>query len=61
VTVDQLATWTQATSGVEWVPLKDTVESIRMVKDETEIEAMRRSAALTDEALAYALEAMRRA
>ena len=59
VTVDQLATWTQATSGVEWVPLKDTVESIRMVKDETEIEAMRRSAALTDEALAYALEATR--
>ncbi len=59
VTVDQLATWTQATSGVEWVPLKDTVESVRMFKDEGEIEAMRRSVALTDEALAHALEVIR--
>jgi Xaa-Pro aminopeptidase len=59
VTVDQLATWTQATSGVEWVPLKDTVESVRMVKDETEIDAMRRSAALTDAALDHALEIIR--
>jgi len=59
VTVDQLATWTQATSGVEWAPLKDTVESVRMYKEEAEIEAMRRSVALTDEALAYALETIR--
>jgi len=59
VTVDQLATWTQVTSGVEWVPLKDTVESVRMVKDEIEIDAMRRSAALTDAALAHALEIIR--
>ena len=59
VTVDQLATWTQAASGVEWVPLKDTVESVRMFKDEAEIEAMRRSVALTDEALAHALEVIR--
>jgi Xaa-Pro aminopeptidase len=59
VTVDQLATWTQATDGVEWVPLKDTVESVRMFKDEGEIEAMRRSVALTDEALEYALETIR--
>jgi Xaa-Pro aminopeptidase len=59
VTVDQLATWTQATSGIEWVPLKDTVESVRMFKDEAEIEAMRRSVALTDAALADALEVMR--
>ena len=59
VTVDQFATWTQATDGVEWVPLKDTVESVRMFKDEGEIEAMRRSVALTDEALEYALETIR--
>ena len=59
VTVDQLATWTQAASGVEWVPLKDTVESVRMFKDEAEIEAMRRSVALTDEALAHALKVIR--
>ena len=59
VTVDQLATWTQATSDVEWMPLKDTVESVRMVKDEDEIAAMRRSVALTDEALACALQTMR--
>ncbi|MBN1138160.1 MAG: aminopeptidase P family protein [Anaerolineae bacterium] len=59
VTVDQLATWTQATDGVDWAPLKDTVESVRMVKDEAEIEAIRRSVALTDEALAHALEVIR--
>lgn len=59
VTVDQLATWTQAASGVEWVLLKDTVESVRMFKDEAEIEAMRRSVALTDEALAHALKVIR--
>lgn len=55
ITVDQLATWSQAAPGVEWVPLKDTVEMLRAVKDETEIAAIRRAVALTDAALAHGL------
>ncbi len=55
VTVDQLSTWNEACTGAEWVPLKDTVEAIRAVKDETEIEALRRSVALTDAAFAHLL------
>jgi Xaa-Pro aminopeptidase len=56
VTVDQLHSWAQAVEGVEWVPLKDTVETIRAVKDEDEIETLRRSVALTDAAFAHMLE-----
>lgn len=56
VTVDQLYEWSQATGGVEWVPLKGTVEKLRAVKDEGEIEALRRSTALTDAAFAHLLD-----
>ncbi len=48
LSVDQHSSWREATGTVEWVPLKDVVEQIRAVKDEAEIEAMRRSVALTD-------------
>lgn len=56
VTVEDHRAWRQATDSVEWVPLKDTVEKMRMVKDEDEVEALRRSAALTDAAFAHLLE-----
>jgi Xaa-Pro aminopeptidase len=56
VTVDQLDTWRQAVDGVEWVPLKDVVEGIRSIKDAAEIDALRRSVALTDAAFAHLLE-----
>jgi Xaa-Pro aminopeptidase len=56
VTVDQLHSWAQVAEGVEWVPLKDTVERIRAVKDDDEIDALRRSVALTDAAFAHMLE-----
>jgi Xaa-Pro aminopeptidase len=59
VTVDEFYTWSQATDGVEWIPLKNTVETIRAVKDEGEIEKLRRSAALTDAAFAHLLEVLR--
>ncbi|MFC2015909.1 M24 family metallopeptidase [Chloroflexota bacterium] len=59
VTVDQYETWSQATEGVEWVALKDTVETLRAVKDEVEIEALRRSAALTDDSFAHMLEVIK--
>jgi Xaa-Pro aminopeptidase len=58
VTVDQLYTWSEAAGDVEWVPLKETIETIRAVKDEDEIEALRRSAALTDAAFAHLLESI---
>jgi Xaa-Pro aminopeptidase len=56
VTMDQWTTLDAAVEGVEWVPLKDAVETIRAVKDEGEIEALRRSAALNDAAFAHLLE-----
>jgi Xaa-Pro aminopeptidase len=59
VTVDQLDEWTRAADGVEWVPLKDVVEGQRAVKDEAEIDALRRSTALTDAAFAHLLEVVR--
>ena len=59
LTVDQLASFSQAAPGVEWLPLKDTVETLRAVKDEGEVEAIRRAVALTDEALAHALAVLR--
>lgn len=59
VTVDELHTWGGVVDGVEWVPLKDTVEAIRMVKDEHEIDALRRSVALTDAAFAHLLQVIK--
>lgn len=56
VTVDDHCTWQRATEDVAWVALKDTVEKLRMVKDEGEIEILRRSAVLTDAAFARLLE-----
>jgi Xaa-Pro aminopeptidase len=59
LTVDQWKTLTKSAEGVEWVPLKDTVETIRAVKDESEIEALRQSTALTDAAFAHLQEVIR--
>jgi len=59
VTVDQLGTLSGGTEGVEWVPLKDTVEAIRVIKDEREIEALRRSTALTDASFTHLLTVLK--
>ncbi len=59
VTVDQGNALSSAIEGVEWVPLKDTVETIRAIKDEQEIEALRRSAALTDASFAHLLTVLK--
>jgi Xaa-Pro aminopeptidase len=56
VTVDELYTWSQAVESVEWQPLKDTVEAQRAVKDEQEIDILRRSTRLTDAAFDHFLE-----
>jgi Xaa-Pro aminopeptidase len=56
LTVDSWQTLSQAAADVEWVPLKDTVETIRALKDEDEIQALERSVALTDAAFAHLLD-----
>jgi Xaa-Pro aminopeptidase len=55
VSVDELSTWSEATEGVEWQPLKGTVEAMRAVKDEDEIDALMRSTRLTDAAFDHLL------
>jgi Xaa-Pro aminopeptidase len=56
LTVEQLSTLSKEAKGVEWLPLENTVEKIRAVKDQYEIEALRRSAALNDDAFAHLVE-----
>ncbi|MCD6289222.1 MAG: aminopeptidase P family protein [Anaerolineae bacterium] len=55
ITVDEHQRWMAGDGPVTWVPEKNLVEPLRAVKDEGEIERIRRAAALTDEALAYGL------
>ncbi len=59
LSVDEWSRWRQVTGTVEWVPLQDVVEAMRAVKDPGEIEALRRSVALTDAAFAHLLEVIR--
>jgi len=55
LTVDQFQTYRQAVSGCEWVSVTGLVETLRMVKDQTEIARMRRAAEIADEAFAQIL------
>lgn len=55
VTVDELAAWSQATPDVEWLPVKGTVEKMRAIKDNDEIDAILRSTHLTDAAFDHLL------
>ena len=55
LTVAQLETFREAATGVEWQPLKQMVETLRLIKDRAEIEALRRSAALNDAAFVHLL------
>lgn len=59
LTVDQLHTLGETTEGVDWIPLKDVVETIRAVKEPSEIESIRRSAELTDAAFSHLLKVIR--
>lgn len=49
----------EKTGAVQWVPTKNVVESVRAVKDEKELDAIRRAVALGDRAFAYLLERMK--
>ena len=59
MTVEQLNTLGKAAAGVEWLPLENTVEKIRAIKDQGEIDALRRSAALNDRAFAHLIDVIK--
>lgn len=59
ITVDEHQRWMAQNGPVTWVATKDLVEPLRMVKDEMELAAMRRAAALADEAFAYGMTQVR--
>ncbi|GAA3056565.1 M24 family metallopeptidase [Actinokineospora globicatena] len=52
VTVDGLTALTKAAEGVELVRAPQLVEALRLVKDDTEVEALRQACAIADTALA---------
>jgi Xaa-Pro dipeptidase len=56
VTVEELDTLTDATADAELVRAPGLVERLRMVKDDTEIEALRMACAAADRALADLIE-----
>ena len=56
LTYDQYQEWAKVAEGFELVPTKELVEKIRAVKDEDELEKIRRAVALADQALAYVLD-----
>lgn len=51
-TVDDHRTFTEAVASCEWVSASGLVEELRMIKDESELDLMRRAAAIADEAFA---------
>ncbi len=50
------STYKEKLPGVELVPLHETVENVRRVKDQGEIASLRKAAGITDEAFDYILE-----
>lgn len=53
LTVAQYEEWRKVTEEVEWVPTKEMVEKIRMVKSPREVEAIRKAVSLADEAFTH--------
>jgi len=51
--------WASALEGSEWVPTSGLVEEIRAIKDQDEIEAIRKAVTLADETYAYLREYIR--
>jgi Xaa-Pro aminopeptidase len=47
--------WKEAGPGVEWLPTKGLTRNLRAVKDEAEIDTLRRAVLLADAALAHGL------
>ncbi len=55
LTVDDHRNYQQAAAGCQWTSITGLVEGLRMIKDETEIELMRKAAAIADDAFAQIL------
>lgn len=54
ITVEAFERLREAVPDVEWVPAGPVVDSLRAIKDEDEIDAIARAAAITDRAMAWA-------
>jgi Xaa-Pro aminopeptidase len=54
----QYQEWDEVAEGFELAPTKELVEELRAVKDEGELEVIRRAVALADEAMTYVLDVM---
>ena len=59
ITVDQLDQLEDAAPEVEWVATKDIVEDLRMIKDASEIELIRRAARIADDGFEYLRKTLR--
>lgn len=59
LTVDEHQDYQQAVAGCQWTSVSGLVEELRMIKDESEIECMRKAAAIADEAFAQILPLIR--
>ncbi|GIQ65929.1 Xaa-Pro peptidase family protein [Paenibacillus cisolokensis] len=55
VTYAEYVKWGQALGGIELTPADSIVESLRMIKDETELAVIRKAAKLADDTFAYIL------
>ncbi len=55
LTFDQHRKWAEVAEGFELVPTKDLVEDLRAVKDEDELDAIKKAVALSDAAFAHIL------
>jgi len=53
VSYDQHEQWALSVSEIELVPMKETVERLREIKDEGEMDLIRRAAAIADGAIAH--------
>jgi len=49
----QYQEWKKATRGITWVPTKEIVETLRMIKDEDELAKIRKAISITDMAYDY--------
>jgi Xaa-Pro aminopeptidase len=59
ITVAQLKKWQESASDVDWIAAESAVETLRMIKDDNEVQAIRRAVRLADEAFAHLARTMR--
>ncbi len=53
--------WRKATRGTRWVPTKEVVENIRLIKDEQEVAKIREAVAIADAACDYIRQVIKKA